>query len=120
RPRDRYAPVPKISVVRRGPQPEARFLLPTCPGWLCCPPDTSGGKDWSLTGGGRGASTRSARWWRRRKAAVLVFGDGPGEAAKHLRCGRARVAVVDDEVAEQVDAKPAAVGGAALSDAIGV
>ena len=28
--------------------------------------------------------------------------------------------VADDEVAEQVDVKPAAVGGAALSDAIGV
>src|SRR5689334_24378537 len=30
------------------------------------------------------------------------------------------VTVADDEVAEQVGAKPAAVGGAALSDAIGI
>ena len=52
--------------------------------------------------------------------AVLIFGDGLGEAPEYLRDGYARVAVPDDEIAEQLDAERFAIGGAALSDAIGV
>lgn len=53
RPRDRYAPAPKISAIRRGPQRDARFSLRSGLSRLALlPPDTSGGKEWSLTGGG--------------------------------------------------------------------
>jgi hypothetical protein len=83
RPRGRYAPAPKISAVRRGPQREGAFrFVPACPGWLCCPPDTSGGKEWSLTGGGQGHPLDQYDGGVVGEAAVLIFGDGPGDGGQ--------------------------------------
>jgi hypothetical protein len=60
RPRDGYAPAHKIFCSPQGsPARGALRFVPACPGWLCCPPDASGGKEWSLTGGGRRAPYRS-------------------------------------------------------------